>query len=149
MNKVFYKVICLWILLSLVVWCGSGCVGKTMELHPGKTPESAVKLRGEGVMTAVSGADFAGYVRFAGEQTAYGDEEQFKNSCANMEKQMGKITGFSYLTKLRTPELYNLIFKVDFEREVSGGRKVVHQQLMQLIFGEIDGTPRLLGLRIM
>ena len=111
--------------------------------------EGAAKIKGSAILEAVAGRDFAGYSRSAGENGGIRDREDFIASCQEMERRLGRIKSSSFLASLKTPEVTNHIYLVEFCRSASDGRELTHQQLMQLVFGQVDGKLRLLGMRIM
>ena len=78
-----------------------------------------------------------------------GDQEKFLSSCKDMESRLGKVEKYTFITELQTPEVTNLVYRIDFSRVSSNGKKIEHQPLFQLVFGKVDGRSRLLGMRIM
>ena len=136
-----------WLIL-MMLFCLNGCRSTAVAVTSGDW-ESAAKQKGSAILAAVAGRDFAGYSRSAGENGGIRDREEFISSCQEMELRLGKIRNASFLTTLKTPEVTNHIYLVEFCRSGKDGRELIHQQLMQLIFGQVDGNLRLLGMRIM
>ena len=74
------------------------------------------------------------------------DENGFKESCRKVEKEFGKITGYSYLCSLKFPMMQNLVWRVDFQNEDQKGNTSEYQLLFQVILGKIDGKYKILGM---
>lgn len=66
-----------------------------------------------------------------------------------MTARLGKMKKFTFLTELVTPEFTNLVYIADFVKSSGNGRELRHQQLIQLVFGEVDGRSKLMGIRVM
>ncbi|MBR7108144.1 MAG: hypothetical protein IKC89_07015 [Lentisphaeria bacterium] len=111
--------------------------------------KSAVHEQGRKIIQAVSAQDFADYLHHAGEDGAAADEAGFKKSCQEMTARLGKMKKFTFLTELVTPEFTNLVYIADFVKSSGNGRELRHQQLIQLVFGEVDGRSKLMGIRVM
>ncbi len=101
------------------------------------------------IIRAIADRDYKNYIRTAGENMVSGDQEKFLSSCKDMESRLGKIGKYTFLTALQTPEVINLVYRIDFSRTSANGKKIEHQQLFQLVFGKVDGQSKLLGMRIM
>ena len=126
----------------------SGC--RSVEQSQ-KAPEKRNQVREQGgkIIRAVAEQDFSNYLHHAGERGSVADEAGFLRSCRDMVTRLGKITKFTFLTELDTPEFTNLIYVADFVKSGERGKEVKHHQLIQLIFGEVDGRSKLMGIRVM
>ena len=105
--------------------------------------------RADEIIRAIADKDYKNYARCSGESMVSGDQEEFLSSCKDMESRLGKVEKYTFVTELQTPEVTNLVYRIDFSRVSSNGKKIEHQQLFQLVFGKVDGRSRLLGMRIM
>ncbi len=134
-------------LLLLALIFSGGC--STLSEAPAAAGKNPCCEKGSSIIRAIAEKDFAGYARFAGETPDISDREKFLASCNDLEKRLGKMEKFSFLTELKTPEVTSLVYCIDFCRHGSDGKKIEHQQLFQLVFGKVDGKSKLLGMRIM
>ena len=127
-------------------------VGGCRSMEQSQTmPEKSSPVRAQGgkIIRAVAEQDFSDYLHHAGERGSVADEAGFLRSCRDMVTRLGKITKFTFLAELDTPEFTNLIYVADFVKSGDSGKEVKHQQLIQLIFGEVDGKSKLMGIRVM
>ena len=136
----------LTLLLFALIFAGGCSTLKELPAAAGKNPCCE---KGSAIIRAIAEKNFADYVRFAGETPDISDREKFLESCNDMEKRLGKMEKFSFLTGLKTPEVTSLVYCIDFCRNGSDGKKIEHQQLFQLVFGKVDGKSKLLAMRIM
>ena len=122
------------------------CAGKDQS-----SPEAEMVYRRQGseIIQAIADRDFECYQRNGGDTSGIAAGNEFILSCDDMESRMGKIENAEFITALETPGVVNLVYRVNFCRKTSAGEKLKHQQLFQLVFGRVDGKPRLLGMRIM
>lgn len=105
--------------------------------------------RADEIIRAIADKDYKNYARCSGESMVSGDQEKFLSSCKDMESRLGKVEKYTFVTELQTPEVTNLVYRIDFSRTSANGKKIEHQQLFQLVFGKVDGQSKLLGMRIM
>ena len=119
---------------------------KEVPAESGKNPCCA---KGSAIIRAIADKDFSTYIQYAGENPGISDRKEFLESCDDMEKRLGKMKKFAFVTELRTPEVTSLVYCIDFCRQGSDGKKIEPQQLFQLVFGKVDGNSKLLAMRIM
>ena len=136
----------LFVLLLAGIVAGGCSSLKVVSTASGQNPCCE---KGSAIIRAIAEKDFADYLRFAGETPDINDREKFLESCNDMEKRLGKMEKFAFITELKTPEVISLVYCVDFCRDGTGGKKIEHQQLFHLVFGKVDGKSKLLAMRIM
>ena len=132
----------------LIAFIFAGCCSAPVEVAVVERNGQCSEL-GSSIIRAIAAKDFTSYVSSAGETPTINDREKFLESCNDMEKRLGKMEKFSFLTELKTPEVTSLVYCIDFCRNTADGKKIEHQQLFQLVFGKVDGNSKLLGMRIM
>ena len=125
-----------------------GCFSTPDEVQL-SAKESLCREQGNAIIRAIAARDFPAYSKYAGENPGISDRKEFLESCQDMEKRLGKMKKFAFVTELRTPDVTSLVYCIDFCREGSDGKKIEHQQLFQLVFGKVDGKSKLLAMRIM
>lgn len=143
------KISLLMLLLPMViVWCG-GC--RTGDAGRGENIPEMVQIQAQGreIIRAIAERDFGRYRLHGGDASGIAADKEFANSCDDMEKRLGKIREVTFVTMLETPGVANLVYRIDFCRKSDNGKELKHQQLFQLVFGKVDGSPKLLGMRIM
>lgn len=136
------------VLMLLSVCFFAGCSSLPAEMPSEKGKNSCCE-QASSIIRAIAARDFTAYIRSAGENPGINDREKFLESCRNVEDRLGKMEKFSFLTELKTPEVTSLVYCIDFCRNGADGKKIEHQQLMQLVFGKVDGSSKLLGMRLM
>ena len=72
-------------------------------------------------------------------------EKDFRTSCDNWRDSLGRIRDYEYEFELETPAVRNLIWKVEFERDGSGGNQVEQDMLFRLVTGNVDGETEVLS----
>jgi hypothetical protein len=65
-------------------------------------------------------------------------EKDFRTSCKNWHDTLGRIRDYDYVLELETPAVRNLIWKVGFERDDTGGNEVEQDMLFRLVTGNVD-----------
>lgn len=143
------KISLLMLLLPMViVWCG-GC--RTGDACRGENIPETVQIQAQGreIIRAIAERDFGRYRLHGGDASGIAADKEFANSCDDMEKRLGKIREVTFVTMLETPGVANLVYRIDFCRKSDNGKELKHQQLFQLVFGKVDGSSKLLGMRIM
>lgn len=136
------------VLMLLSLLCFAGCFTAPDEVQL-SAKKSLCREQGSAIIRAIAARDFPAYSKYAGENPGISDRKEFLESCQVMEKRLGKMKKFAFVTELRTPEVTSLVYCIDFCREGSNGKKIEHQQLFQLVFGKVDGNSKLLAMRIM
>ena len=125
--------------------CRTGEAGRKDEV----SVVSQMQTQGREIIRAIAERDFGRYRRNGGEASGIAADREFINSCDDMEKRLGKIREVEFVTTLETPGVANLVYRIGFCRKTGAGKELKHQQLFQLVFGTVDGTSKLLGMRIM
>ena len=126
----------------------SGCFSTPDEVQL-SAKKSLCRAQGSAIIRAIAARDFPAYSKYAGENPGISDRKEFLESCQDMEKRLGQMKKFAFVTELKTPDVTSLVYCIDFCREGSDGKKIEHQQLFQLVFGKVDGNSKLLAMRIM
>ena len=125
------------------VMCVSGCA--SVE-NAGDT--SPVQQQGSQIVQAIIAENYKDFIKGANDSSVAGnDAESFIESCKQLENTYGKPGSFRYLGELQTPLLVNQLYAVKFKKTGANGKYVDHEQLLQLIFGNENGSYKLLGIR--
>lgn len=106
-----------------------------------------LSIRSMAVMQAVVDGDYPAFACNAGEMVNDCDADNFVRSRENLILEFGNICSGRLLGELQTPLLSNRIYAISFEKNGSDGKKIRHEQLLQLIFSKEKGDCRLLGMR--
>ncbi len=69
----------------------------------------------------------------------------FETSMNQSRTQFGTLRKFRFLTSLQTPAVRNLIWKTEFQRKGSNGRRITQELLFRLVSGTLDGRPVVLS----
>ena len=93
--------------------------------------------------------DFESFCKAVSEQDNVQSNKDFIASCKNIETEHGDISDFKFLTFLSTPPVTNQLWIVDFKAKAADGTTVGRQRLFQVLTGNVDGRPRLLGMRFL
>ena len=131
----------LW-LFAAATLCLAGCASP--EIPADVSPDGG---RGEKIVRSIVDADYTAFARAAGEADRAPDAKEFAESCRGLDRNFGKADSFRYLGALETPLLVNQLWAVRFIKGGGNGKKVAHEQLLQLIFGREDDQLKLLGMR--
>lgn len=138
-----------WLFSVAAVLLAAGCRTAPPVSNGGGNGTVEYCQQADKIIRAIADKDYKNYVRCSGENMLSGDQEKFLSSCKDMESRLGKMGKYTFLTALQTPEVINLVYRIDFSRTSANGKKIEHQQLFQLVFGKVDGQSKLLGMRIM
>ena len=101
------------------------------------------------VVKGIVAADYGMFAAGANEKNNKKDEENFIRSCRELEENFGKMEAYRSMGELETPLLINQLYAVKFIRTSADGKKVAHEQLLQLIFSVDDKQSKLLGMRFL
>ena len=94
---------------------------------------------GNNILAAFRDEDFAHLQKnIPGPLQSKMTEKDFKTSCKNWRDTLGRIKDYDYVLELETPAVRNLIWKVGFERDDTGGDEVEQDMLFRLVTGNID-----------
>jgi len=101
---------------------------------------------GNNILASFRDEDYAKLVRnLPGPLGTKMTEKDFRTSCDNWRDTLGRIRDYEYEFELETPAVRNLIWKVAFERDASGGRPVKQDMLFRLVTGQVDGETEVLS----
>lgn len=135
-----------WVVAAVL---SGGCQTGQGRAEQVPTFSEQAQIQGNEIIRAIADRDFPRYRKHGGDVSGIGADQEFVNSCDDMEKRLGKIRKVAFLTVLETPGVANLVYRIDFCRKSADGKNLNHQQLFQLVFGKVDGKSQLLGMRIM
>ena len=125
----------------------AGCVSHSQNIPEEENP---AREHGRKIVAAVIAGDYERFMQDSGEKSRNPeqDAQDFKNSCKQLSEQFGTAESFRFLGELQTPLLTNQIYAVRFIKKSKGSRDAItHEQIFQLILGEENGSPKLLGMR--
>ena len=123
--------------------CLAACVVVEDDDFDVSEPDEADLARsvelGNNILAAFRDEDFAHLQKnIPGPLQTKMTEKDFRTSCKNWHHTLGKIRDFDYVLELKTPAVRNLIWKVEFERDDSGGDEVEQDMLFRLVTGKVD-----------
>lgn len=138
-------------ILVLAIICAiSGC--RSTECTPAvvmnETETENVEI-GKNILNSIKKRDFESFRKAVSEQDNVQSNKDFIASCKNIETEHGAIYDFKFLTFLSTPPVTNQLWVVDFKARTADGSTVARQRLFQVLTGNVDGRPRLLGMRFL
>lgn len=134
-----------FLLLILLFVCGCNAV-KDTSASP-ETESSEVEQRGGVIVQAVIAGNYPEFAAAAGEKGGDVDSAHFAASRKELMDNYGEFSSFRSFGTLKTPLFANIFYAVKFLRKTSDGRKVEHEQLIQLIFGKKDNSWQLIAMR--
>lgn len=127
----------------LCALCLAACVVVEEKVSVGDADEADLERSielGNNILAAFRDEDFAHLQKnIPGPLQTKMTEKDFKTSCKNWRDTLGKIRDFDYVLELETPAVRNLIWKVEFERDDTGGDEVEQDMLFRLVTGNVDG----------
>ena len=129
----------------------SGCVTlppEKAEADPAAREGECKRARacGEALLQTLRDGDYAGFSALLSAETRRRfSEADFNAALKSMEEQQGEIREVQFLTRLQSEFLQNLVWKVRFERKGNQGRTIGQERLFQILVGEVDGKPQILG----
>lgn len=134
-------------LISLML-LAAGCVSQNDGTGVVR-PVSAAGIRGEEIVQAVIEADYSKFAKAAEELPDIPEKEkmEFQKSCRRLTESYGVPGSFRSLGELKTPLLINQLYAVCFVRKNKEGKKIEHEQLFQVVFGQENNKLKLLGMR--
>lgn len=129
-----------------------GCATRDGEETPGQTAKtstlSAEQAIGDKMIKALRDNDSAVFLSFLHKDTRvrFGKKE-FETNREEMKKLFGEIVSAQYVTTLEMPTLRPMIWKIRFSRpaQQKGAAPVIHENLFQIVFGQLDGKPCVLS----
>ena len=138
MKRIFCLVFGFFCSLSL-----AACVVVESDDFDVSEPDEAELARsvelGNNILAAFRDGDYALLIRnLPGPLGSKMTEKDFRTSCANWRDTLGRIRDCEYEFELETPAVRNLIWKVEFERDGSGGKPVKQDMLFRLVTGNVD-----------
>lgn len=133
----------LFALLAFSLFLAAGC----RSVEASNSNDNEVQDRGGQIVQAVMSGDYKEFAAAAGERADEAMAEEFKSSRDNLIENFGQFFSFRHFGQLETPMFVNLFYAVKFVRTGSQGKKIQHEQLMQLIFGKKDNRWQLVGMR--
>ncbi len=149
-TAIFTTLLCAAVLIP----CGCRCAeAQTGKCQPAKCAPAAACAKnqklppevvlGNEILTAIQNNNFEKFTAFL--NGGLGDKmskKDFETSRGNIESAFGKITGFTFLVSLETPEVDNTIWKVSFERKGKDG-KTIRQDLLFRLISAVSGDKRI------
>ena len=128
----------------------AACVVVESEDFEVSEPDEAELKRsvelGNNILASFRDEDYARLVRnIPGPLRSKMTEKDFKTSCGNWRDTLGRIRDYEYEFELETPAVRNLVWKVEFERDGSGGKPVKQDMLFRLVTGNVDGETEVLS----
>jgi hypothetical protein len=126
-----------------VLFCAltSGCVS-TAPVTNNTTPESQRKLQlhSAAVLDAFMAKDYQQLRGLLSDNIAAEfPEEKFSTSIKQLEKTLGTMKNYLYLTELKVPILRTMVYKVTFERTGSKQEKITQEALFRITMAEDKG----------
>ena len=126
----------------------SGCVSTTATVTQDIAPESQRKLQlhSAAILDAFMAKDYQQLRGLLSDNIAAEfPEEKFSNSIKQLEKTLGTMKNYLYLTELKVPILRTMVYKVTFERTGSKQEKITQEALFRITMAEDKGKVMVLG----
>ena len=126
--------------LSGIVW--SGCIAPAAVNTETEqySAQDKYQKHSQAVLDAFIAKDYRQLRRLLPDNIAAEfPQEKFDNSIKQLEKTLGTITSYTYLTELQVPILRTMVYKVTFERTGSKKDKIVQEALFRITMAEDNG----------
>ena len=138
MKQILCAVLGLFCVFSL-----AACVVVEKDEFNAVDPDDAELVRsvelGNNILAAFRDEDYAKLKKnIPGPLQTKMTEKDFRTSCGNWRDTLGKIKDYDYILELDTPAVWNLIWRVEFERDTTDGNEVEQDMLFRLVTGNVD-----------
>ncbi len=139
-------------LFSIAAVFAPGCATRDGAETAGQTAKASALAEeqaiGDKMIKALRDNDSSVFLSFLHKDTRvrFGKKE-FEANREDMKKLFGEIVSAQYVTTLEMPTLRPMIWKIRFSRpsQQKGAPPVIHENLFQIVFGQLDGKPCVLS----
>ena len=123
-----------------IVW--SGCISTTAVNDAAVQKETRDKYQkhSQAVLDAFMAKDYRQLRSLLSDNIAAEfPKEKFDNSIKQLEKTLGVMKSYTFLTELQVPILRTMVYKVTFERTGSKQEKITQEALFRITMAEDNG----------
>ena len=127
-------------LILCIVW--SGCISTTAVNDAAVQEETRDKYQkhSAAVLAAFMAKDYRQLRSLLSDNIAAEfPKEKFDNSLKQLEKTLGVMKSYTFLTELQVPILRTMVYKVTFERTGSKQEKITQEALFRITMAEDNG----------
>ena len=140
----FKRIVPSWLAMLGAMLIFSGCMHTSENAAATPSPASTETQRFQKpcaeILSAFQNEDYAQLKKILPESLLKDfTEDVFKQSCRQMQKSLGKMTGFTYLTNLQAPVFRTMVYKVQFERTSQEGKIIQQEALFRGMLSESKG----------
>lgn len=126
----------------MLCFAGSGCIS-TPEVNTAQVQDETCgkyQKHSQAVLDAFMAKDYRQLRSLLSDNIATEfPKEKFDNSIKQLEKTLGVMKSYTFLTELQVPILRTMVYKVTFERTGSKQEKITQEALFRITMAEDNG----------
>ena len=127
---------------AMLCFAGSGCIS-TPEVNAAQVQDETCgkyQKHSQAVLAAFMAKDYRQLRSLLSDNIAAEfPKEKFDNSIKQLEKTLGVMKSYTFLTELQVPILRTMVYKVTFERTGSKQEKITQEALFRITMAEDNG----------